>query len=112
MLSTHRSNTPFFALDNFKHILGPINEIKDFKKYGSKTQKQESVEASRWIKESDTIQDVIKSLIASNSSQSQDNKSLFKHRDLKTLYLDVHSRHNCVYDNPIRLMHHKSKRIH
>lgn len=64
------------------------------------------MEASQWIKPCEIIHDITKDLIASNVSQSQDNQILFKQSDLKTLYIDVHSIHNCVYGNPIRLMHH------
>lgn len=50
------------------------------------------------------IHDITKDLIAYNASQSQDNQIRLNQSDLKTLYIDIQPRHNCVYDNPIRLI--------
>lgn len=58
------------------------------------------------------IYDIAKDLIASNASQSQDNQSHFRQIYLRTPYKDDLVRHNWIYDNPIRLMHHRPKLTH
>lgn len=39
-------------------------------------------------------------------------QSRFKQSDIKKLYVDTHSRYNWIYDDPIRLMHHRPKFTH
>lgn len=51
-------------------------------------------------------------MILSNASQLQDNISRFKQSYLKTLYVEIHYKHNWIYDDSICLMHRRPKLIH
>lgn len=70
------------------------------------------MKAYQWIKSTKLLQDIIKDLITYNAIQLKYNQSRFKLNDLKIIYIDIHSRHNWTYDNPMRLMHHMPKLTH